>query len=106
MPEAKLAREAEMRYVSIAMVTDYDCWRENNENVNVDEIIKTLNQNSEKAKKLISYFVKEFVNRRPQFIDGIDNALDTAIITSNYSNNDLIKLGLDGVASRIINESW
>ena len=106
MPEAKLAREAEMRYVSIAMVTDYDCWRNNDENVNVEEIIKTLDENAEKAKSLISFFVKEFSERRPKFIDGIDNVLDTAIITSSYSNNELIELGLDGVASRIINEGW
>ena len=104
MPEAKLAREAEMRYVPIAMVTDYDCWKENEENVNVEEIIKTLEKNAEKAKKLISFFVREFFEKRPEYINGIDNVLDNAIITSNYSNNDLIESGLDGIASRIMNE--
>ena len=105
MPEAKLAREAEIRYVSIAMVTDYDCWRENTDHVDVDEIIKTLANNADKAKLLIKSFVKEFKENRPDTIDGIDNVLDTSIITSNFSKEDLIKSGLDGIASRIINAS-
>jgi 5'-methylthioadenosine phosphorylase len=53
MPEAKLAREAEMRYVSIAMVTDYDCWHETEENVDVTDIIKVLNENAENAQLLL-----------------------------------------------------
>jgi pyridoxine 5'-phosphate synthase PdxJ len=53
MPEAKLAREAEMRYVSIAMVTDYDCWHETEENVDVTDIIKVLNENAENAQLLV-----------------------------------------------------
>ena len=105
MPEAKLAREAEIRYVSIAMVTDYDCWRENTDHVDVDEIIKTLANNADKAKLLIKSFVKEFKENRPDTIVGIDNVLDTSIITSNFSKEDLIKSGLDGIASRIINAS-
>ena len=106
MPEAKLAREAEMRYVSIAMVTDYDCWKENINNVGVEEIIKTLSDNADKAKLLLRSFVKEFkINRKNQLIDGVDNVLDTAIITSNFNNDDLVKSGLDAIASRIINAS-
>ena len=105
MPEAKLAREAEIRYVAIAMITDYDCWRENTEHVQVDEIIKTLANNADKAKLLIKSFVKEFKDNRPDIVDGIDNVLDTSIITSDYSKKDLIQSGLDGVASRLINAS-
>ena len=106
MPEAKLAREAEMRYVSIAMVTDYDCWRENDDNVGVEEIIKILANNADKAKSLLRSFISEFkMNRQNQIIDGVDNVLDTAIITSNFSKNDLINSGLDAIASRIINAS-
>ena len=106
MPEAKLAREAEIRYVPIAMVTDYDCWRENEENVGVDEIVKTLSSNADKAKLLIKSFVKIFRENRPNYIiNGIDNALDTAIITSNFEKKDLIQSGLDGIASRLINAS-
>ena len=106
MPEAKLAREAEMRYVPISMVTDYDCWRENEDSVAVDSIIETLNKNADKARLLIKSFIGTFKASRPaHIIDGIDNALDTAIISTNYKKNDLIKNGLDAVASRIINAS-
>jgi len=106
MPEAKLARESEMRYVPVAMVTDYDCWRENEDSVGVDSIIKTLNKNADKAKLLIMSFIEKFrLNRPAHIIDGIDNVLDTAIITTNYKKDDLIKNGLDAVASRIINAS-
>ncbi len=104
MPEAKLAREAEIRYVPIAMVTDYDCWRENDDNVGVEEIIKNLTQNSNNAKLLIKSFVKEFsINRSEDVIDGIDNVLDTSIITKNITKEDLIENGLDAIASRILN---
>ncbi len=106
MPEAKLAREAEIRYASIAMVTDFDCWHENEENVDVTDIIKVLEENAKNAKALIKSFVKNFKNNRTQdVIDGVDNVLDTAIITKNYSKDDLINNGLDAIASRIINES-
>ena len=103
MPEAKLAREAEIRYVSIAMVTDYDCWRENEDNVGVEEIVKTLLENADKAKNLIKAFVKEFKINRPNYIiDGVDNVLDSAIITSNVTNANFIEAGLDIIAKRII----
>ena len=104
MPEAKLAREAEIRYVPVAMVTDYDCWRENDENVGVEEIIKNLTQNSSNAKLLIKSFVQEFsIGRNQNMIDGVDNVLDTSIITKNITKEDLIENGLDAIASRIIN---
>ena len=104
MPEAKLAREAEIRYVSIAMVTDYDCWHETEDNVDVTDIIKVLNENAENAKLLIKTFVEGYKhNRNNEIIDGIDNVLDTAIITSNLSKDDYIKCGLDAVAARVIN---
>ena len=104
MPEAKLAREAEIRYVSIAMVTDYDCWHETEDNVDVTDIIKVLNENAENAKLLIKTFVEGYKhNRNNEIIDGIDNVLDTAIITSNLSKEDFIKCGLDAVAARVIN---
>tara|TARA_B110000444_G_scaffold261004_1_gene310414 strand:+ start:1848 stop:2726 length:879 start_codon:yes stop_codon:yes gene_type:complete len=105
MPEAKLAREAEMRYVPIAMVTDYDCWKESEENVGVEDIVRTLNKNANKAKALIKSFVVEFKKYRPLYVEGIDNVLDTAIITSNYSKKNLIDSGLDAIASRVINAS-
>ena len=95
-----------MRYVSIAIVTDYDCWRENDDNVGVEEIIKILANNADKAKSLLRSFISGYkMNRQNQIIDGVDNVLDTAIITSNFSKDDLINSGLDAIASRIINAS-
>ena len=106
MPEAKLAREAEIRYASIAMVTDFDCWHDVEENVGVTDIIKVMHENSENAKLLIKEFVTEYKqNRSNDVIDGVDNVLDTAIITKDFSTDDLIEKGLDAVASRIINAS-
>ena len=104
MPEAKLAREAEMRYTSVAMVTDFDCWHEAEGNVEVTDIIKVLNENASNAKLLIKAFVENYKKDYSQkIIDGIDNVLDTAIITQNFSEETLIKCGLDAIASRIIN---
>ena len=59
MPEAKLALEAGICYSSVAMVTDYDCWHKNHDNVSVEQILKTLTENSEKAVRLISHFVRQ-----------------------------------------------
>ena len=106
MPEAKLAREAEIRYASIAMVTDFDCWHDVEENVGVTDIIKVMHENSENAKLLIKEFVTEYKkNRSNDVIDGVDNVLDTAIITKDFTIEDLVEKGLDAVASRIINAS-
>ena len=60
MPEAKLAREAEIRYASVAMVTDYDCWHEDHDDVSVDQVIKTLIGNADNARKMIVEVVKSF----------------------------------------------
>jgi 5'-methylthioadenosine phosphorylase len=81
MPEAKLAREAEIRYASISMVTDYDCWHPNHDNVDVDQIIKVLKENSMNAKEV----VKNLVGIFEEYVKDDDptlNCLDTAIITS------------------------
>ena len=81
MPEAKLAREAEIRYASVSMVTDFDCWHPDHENVDVQQVIKVLLSNAEKAKKMIKNIVDSFEN----YIDPKDltnNSLDVAIITA------------------------
>ena len=81
MPEAKLAREAEIRYATVAMVTDYDCWHSKHDDVDVEQIIKTLNKNSNKAKSL----VENIINVLPKYInkekDPAENILDKSIIT-------------------------
>jgi len=81
MPEAKLAREAEIRYASVSMVTDFDCWHPDHENVDVQQVIKVLLGNAEKAKKMI----KNIINNFEKHIDPKDpanNCLDVAIITA------------------------
>ena len=81
MPEAKLAREAEIRYASVSMVTDFDCWHPDHENVDVQKVVKVLLSNAEKAKGMI----KNIINNFESHIDTKDptnNCLDVAIITS------------------------
>ena len=102
MPEAKLAREAEIRYASVSMVTDYDCWHEDHDDVSVDQVIKTLLENAEKAKKMIVEVVKVY----EQFIDPNDpanNCLDTAVITDKSFWTEETKNKLKNVAGRVLN---
>lgn len=87
MPEAKLAREAEICYASVAMVTDFDCWHPDHENVEVADIITTLSQNASAAKNLIIEVTKNLSEKREKCEHGCDHALEYAIITdqSNIS---------------------
>jgi len=81
MPEAKLAREAEIRYASVSMVTDFDCWHPDHENVDVQKVIKVLLDNAEKAKKMIKNIIDNFENHiNPK--DPTNKCLDVAIITA------------------------
>ena len=101
MPEAKLAREAEIRYTTVAMVTDYDCWHEDHDDVSVGQVIKTLVGNAEKAKKMIVEVVKNF----EEFIDPKDpanNCLDTALITDRSHWTDETKKKLKNIAGRVL----
>jgi len=79
MPEAKLAREAEMCYATLALVTDYDCWHESKEPVTVEMIIDTLNKNIFRAKEIIRHAIKEIAAERACLCQ---NALKDAIVTS------------------------
>jgi 5'-methylthioadenosine phosphorylase len=103
MPEAKLAREAEIRYASVSMVTDFDCWHPNHENVDVQQVIKILLSNAEKAKVMI----KNLIDNYQSHIDPNDptnNCLDVAIITSpeKRTKETIKKLGT--VAGRVLNK--
>ena len=80
MPEAKLAREAELPYASVAMVTDYDCWREGDDHVDVAQIIACLNANAARARELVRALAAKLARPRPP--SPIDTALDTALITA------------------------
>ena len=89
MPEAKLAKEAEIRYCSISMVTDYDCWHPDHDNVNINILLKTLNENVEKSKLFISEFSKLYYKGIDFLKDKTNNNLDYSIITNRkYWNKD------------------
>ncbi len=99
MPEAKLAREAEIRYASVSMVTDFDCWHPDHENVDVQKVIKVLLSNAEKAKGMI----KNIINNFESHIDSKDptnNCLDVAIITSPEKRTQKTIDKLKNVAGR------
>ena len=101
MPEAKLAREAEIRYASISMITDFDCWHPDHDNVDVKQIIETLSQNSSNAKKVVKNLIMDF----EKFIDAQDptnNCLDFAIITAPERRSKKTKDKLKNVAGRVL----
>ena len=103
MPEAKLAREAEIRYASVSMVTDYDCWHPDHENVDVQKVIKVLLDNASKAKNMIKNLIHVFEN----YIDVNDptnNCLDVAIITAPEKRSQKTKDKLKTIAGRVLNK--
>ncbi len=103
MPEAKLAREAEIRYASVSMVTDYDCWHPDHENVDVQQVIKVLLDNASKAKNMIKNLVDIFENHiDPK--DPTNNCLDVAIITAPEKRTQKTKDKLKTVAGRVLNK--
>jgi len=103
MPEAKLAREAEIRYASVSMVTDYDCWHPDHENVDVQKVIKVLLDNAAKAKNMIKNLVDNFENHiDPK--DPTNNCLDVAIITAPEKRSKKTIEKLNTVAGRVLNK--
>jgi 5'-methylthioadenosine phosphorylase len=100
MPEAKLAREAELPYASVAMVTDYDCWREDHEHVDVAQVIACLMQNAALAKGLIAALAPLLEGARPP--SPIDTALDNALITAPHARDPLMIDKLAVVAGRAL----
>ena len=101
MPEAKLAREAEIRYASVSMVTDFDCWHPDHESVDVQQIIKVLLGNAEKAKVMIKNLIDNFEDHiDPK--DPANNCLDVAIITSPEKRTQKTIEKLKTIAGRIL----
>ena len=101
MPEAKLAREAEIRYASVSMVTDYDCWHPDHENVDVQQVIKVLLANAAKAKNMIKNLIECFEkNIDPK--DPTNNCLDVAIITAPEKRTQKTIQKLNTVAGRVL----
>jgi 5'-methylthioadenosine phosphorylase len=102
MPEAKLAREAEICYATVAMVTDFDCWHPDHDAVTVQDIIKVLTANAEKAKVLVARLAKDFPREHEPCPIGSDRALDTALITAPEARDPELMKKLDAVAGRIL----
>ena len=101
MPEAKLAREAEIRYASVSMVTDFDCWHPDHENVDVQQVIKVLLSNAEKAKTMIKNLIDNFENHIDPN-DPTNNCLDVAIITAPEKRTQKTKDKLNTIAGRVL----
>src|SRR3954451_9452508 len=102
MPEAKLAREAEICYASVAMVTDFDCWHSDHDAVSVQDIIHVLNSNADKATSLIARLARDFPREHEPCPIGSDRALDTALITAPEARDPELLKTLDAVAGRIL----
>ena len=102
MPEAKLAREAELCYATVAMVTDYDCWREGNDAVTVDAVIRVLVENASKARALVRAVVPTLGRPRPPCSADCDHALDHAIITTPNERDPSLLAKLGAVAGRVL----
>ncbi len=102
MPEAKLAREAELCYATVAMVTDYDCWHPEHDHVTVEAVVRVLLENAEHARGLISALVPKLGVARPACPAGCGHALDHALITAPEARDPALMAKLDAVAGRVL----
>jgi 5'-methylthioadenosine phosphorylase len=102
MPEAKLAREAEICYATIAMVTDYDCWHPDHDHVTVEMIVKVLIANADKAKDVVKRVVPLIAGDAGPCPQGCDHALDHALITDPAKRDPALLKKLDAVAGRVL----
>ena len=102
MPEAKLAREAEMCYATVAMVTDYDCWHPDHVNVEVTDVIRVLTENADRARDLVKMVADRLHHRPLACPHGCDRALDAALITQPEARDSAMMRQLDAVAGRVL----
>jgi len=102
MPEAKLAREAELCYATVAMVTDFDCWHPDHDHVQVADIIRVLTDNGDKARGLIKGVAPALATRPRACPHGCDRALDNALITPPEAREPAMLADLDAVAGRVL----
>jgi len=101
MPEAKLAREAEISYATVAMVTDFDCWHPDHDEVDVAAVIKVVHENAAKAGKLLARLISDFLKEHEACPVGSDRALENAIMTAPAMRDpDLLKK-LDAIMARV-----
>src|SRR6478672_660911 len=102
MQEAKLAREAEICYATVAMVTDFDCWHPDHDAVTVADIITVLTANAGKAKRLVARLARDFPREHEPCPIGSDRALDAALITAPEARDKALLKKLDAVAGRVL----
>jgi 5'-methylthioadenosine phosphorylase len=102
MPEAKLAREAELNYATVAMVTDFDCWHPDHDHVTVEAVVRVLLDNADKARALLQHVVPEIGKPRDPCPAGCDRALDNAIITASHMRDPNLAAKLEAVAGRVL----
>jgi len=103
MPEAKLAREAELCYATVAMVTDFDCWHGDHTDVDIADILRVMKANSEKAGRLIARLAADFPREHEPCPLGSDRALEHAIITAPEARDPVLAAKLDAIAGRVLN---
>jgi len=103
MPEAKLAREAELCYATVAMVTDYDCWHPNHDDVTVDAIIKVLLANADNARSLVKKVAPRLQGDGKAAACGCRSVLEHALITAPEARDPEMIRRLDAVAGRLLN---
>lgn len=102
MPEAKLAREAELCYATVAMVTDFDCWHPDHDAVTVQDIIKVLMENATRAQRLVARLARDFPREHEPCPIGSDRALDNALITAHAARDPALIAKLGAVAGRVL----
>lgn len=102
MPEAKLAREAEISYATLAMVTDYDCWHPEHEAVDVASVIAVMHENIGKARRLVARLAQNFPTEREPCRAGAHKALEHAIMTAPSARDPALMAKLDAVAGRVL----
>jgi 5'-methylthioadenosine phosphorylase len=102
MPEAKLAREAELCYATVAMVTDFDCWHPDHDHVVVDEVVRVLTANADRARALIAAVIPRLGAHTQPCPSGCDRALDHALLTAPEARDPELVRRLDAVAGRVL----
>ena len=102
MPEAKLAREAEICYATVAMITDYDCWHEDHDNVTVEAVVQVVNENAAHARALVTALSAGFARERAACAQDCDRALENAVMTAPDARDAALAGKLDAVAGRVL----
>ena len=102
MPEAKLAREAELCYATVAMVTDFDCWHPDHDHVKLDDILVVLHANADRARQLVAHAIPRIGAHPGHCPHGCDHALENAIVTQPGMRDPVLVARLDAVAGRVL----